>query len=187
MVRIRTGMVKTKRLCTYEDYAALPDDQRHELIWGELMMSPSPNARHQAASVALEEQILIWIRRTRAGRMFHAPFDVVLDAHTTVQPDVIFVSNERKRIITDRNIQGAPDLVVEIISPGTEDRDRLVKTRLYREHGVREFWLVDPDARQVTLYTPSDARVFEETDTLVSEALPGLAIPLQPLFQSAAF
>jgi Uma2 family endonuclease len=176
-------MVKTKRPCTYEDYAALPDDGRHELIWGELMMSPSPNTWHQALSRALGEELLKWIRKTRGGYMYNAPYDVVLDPHTTVQPDLVFVSMNRSGIITDKNIQGAPDLVVEIISPGSEDRDRLVKTRLYREHGVREFWLVDPDARQVTVYTPSSARVFDESDTLVSDVLPGLEIPLRPLFE----
>jgi Uma2 family endonuclease len=183
MVRIRTGMVKTKRLCTYEDYAALPDDGRHELIWGELMMSPSPSLGHQALLGALYTVVKNHVQHSASGFVYVAPLDVVLDSHTTVQPDLIFVSVERSAILTDKNIQGAPDLVVEIISPGSEDRDRLVKTRLYREHRVREYWLVDRDARQVTVYTPTDARVFEESDTLVSDVLPGLAISLRPLFE----
>jgi Uma2 family endonuclease len=183
MVKIVAAMVKTKKLCTYDDYAALPDDRRYELIWGEIMMSPSPNIGHQAISRTLVKLILTRVERTRAGFVYDAPCDVVLDAHTTVQPDVIFVSNERKRIITDENIQGAPDLLVEIISPGTEDRDRLVKTRLYRESGVREFWLVDREARRITMFTPNGAWVYDEGDVLESRVLPGLKSRLRPLFK----
>ena len=181
-------MLKTLKPSTYEDYARLPDDKRYELIWGEILEAPSPDAEHQEFLGELYSIILAYVKRLQLGRVFLAPFDVVLDEHNTVQPDIVFVSKAREKIITRNNIQGAPDLVIEITSPGTGDCDRLVKKKLYEEHGVPEFWLADREAKAVTVFALSRGRygvhgVFGERDTLTSRALRGLKVDLAPLFR----
>jgi Uma2 family endonuclease len=184
------SMVKTKRLFTYEDYAAMPDDgKRYELIWGEVVVAPSPNVEHQGVSCSLLVSIASYVNNHALGWVFPSPLDVVLDAHNTVQPDILFVSKARETVITRENIRGAPDLVVEISSPSTEDRDKLVKRKLYEEHGVLEYWLVDREVREISVYVLADRRfqsfgVFGEKDILGSRVLPGLKIPVGHLFQT---
>ncbi len=110
-------VVKTKRPLTYDDYAAMPDDKRYELIWGEIVMAPSPDTPHQMYSGHLHHALMDFVLKNDLGWVFSAPYDVVFDEHTTVEPDLIFVSKARSAIITPKNIQGAPDLLIEIISP----------------------------------------------------------------------
>ena len=134
---------------TYEDYCNAPEDKRYELHDGDLVVVPSPSQPHQDSSLEIATEIKLLIRRTGIGSVFVAPFDVVLSDTDVVQPDVVFVSRERENIITHGNIQGAPDLVVEVLSPSTAHRDRTFKRALYARHGVREFWLVDTDAHTI--------------------------------------
>jgi Uma2 family endonuclease len=178
-------MLKTKRRLTYEDYAALPDDRRYELIWGEIVVAPAPDVPHQSISGALFDQLRSLVKRGGQGRVYIAPLDVVLDRHNTVQPDLIFVSKEREEIVKDKNIQGAPDLLIEIVSPSSGDRDNLVKARLYEEHGIREYWVVDRYAEQITVHVLKSGR-YEATcygpeDRARSTALPGLEVEVAPL------
>jgi len=127
------------------------------------------------------------MRRAAIGYIFVAPFDVILSDTNVVQPDIMFVSNARARIITDDNIRGAPDLVVEILSPSTAERDRIFKRSLYARHGVKEYWLVDTELRQIRqLLLDGDefrlAGVFGMGDTLVSPTLNGYALNVSDAF-----
>lgn len=140
-------------LLTYEDYCALPDDgKRYELLEGVLQVTPSPTTRHQRVSRQLEAIVLHHVEAHGLGEVFDAPIDVVLSPSTVVQPDLVFVSRERGHIITEKNIAGAPDLVVEILSSSSAQLDRGVKAQLYARHGVRYYWLVDPDAETLEEY-----------------------------------
>ena len=172
---------------TYEDYAKTPDDERWELIDGELVRAPSPNIPHQSIQSLLGCYVQTFVRDGDLGRVFFSPTDVVLSEHTTVEPDLVFVSKERERIITYANIQGAPVLVVEILSPSTARRDWRDKFDLYQGHGVNECWLVDPVSRTVWVFLLADGVFVEmgrygEDDTLTSPTLEGLEIVLAEVF-----
>ena len=143
--------VKPTTGLTYEDYAKTSDDERWELLDGELVMVPSPNMPHQRVATDLAGFLNVFAKERGLGSVYAAPTDVVLSDNNVVQPDILFISREREHIITHANVQGAPDLVVEIRSPSTAERDLTVKRRLYAEHGVSEYWLVDPDAMTVTV------------------------------------
>ena len=129
------------------DYAVLPDEPRCELIHGRFYLSPSPVRLHQFLVTELW-QILQAVAGERGGQALVAPMDVHLADHTVAQPDVLYVSPERREILQDW-IEGAPDLVVEVLSPSTARMDRLLKLNRYAEAGVREYWLVDPAARTI--------------------------------------
>ena len=135
--------LKTK--FTYEDYLALPGDERYEIHDGELILVASPNEPHQRASKWLFGQFLE-IERSGLGRVYFAPFDVVFSDTEVVQPDLMFIARERTEIITHANVQDAPDLVVEILSPSTASRDWNYKQGLYAKYGVKELWMVDPES-----------------------------------------
>ena len=184
---IAIAAVKPKPKLTYEDYASLPGDERYELIDGELIPMPSPKEIHQRILLLLGASWLWFVRETRLGAVYAAPFDVILSPTNVVQPDLIFISSARAHIITEDNILGAPDLVVEILSPSTAGYDRTTKRNLYARHAVREYWLIDPYAKTVTvLILGADGydthAVFGEGDTLTSPTLPGFALNLSDLF-----
>src|SRR6516162_1086945 len=123
---------------TYDDFVLFPDDgQRHELIDGEHYVTPSPNTKHQNVSMNLILVIGGWLESHPIGRLFHAPFDVVFSQFDVVEPDLLYLSNERtKEIVTLQHVRGAPELVIEIGSPGTRQRDETIKRRLYERSGV---------------------------------------------------
>ena len=121
------------------------------------------------------------------GRVYHAPFDVVLSDTDVVQPDLLFVSNERSQIITPENIQGAPDLVVEILSPTTATRDRTFKRTRYARHGVREYWMVDTSEKDLTVLLFGDrgfdvVDIYGESEAMTSSTLPGFRLKLDDIF-----
>ncbi len=132
------------------DYEAWPEEERCELLFGRLYKSPSPSPRHQLAVLLLWRR-LHELARATGGLALAAPIDVVLAEHSVVQPDVVYVSAPRLGIVGDQRIQGPPDLVVEVLSPGSARRDRDEKLLLYGEAGVREYWLVDPAERQIEI------------------------------------
>lgn len=128
----------TKVKLTYQDYVLLPDDgKRYEILDGDLYVTPSPTARHQRISFNLSLALGQHVRTNRLGEVFCAPLDTILADDSIAQPDILFISNERLPIVRDW-VHRAPDLVIEIFSPGTRDRDRTLKRRLYARHGVRE-------------------------------------------------
>lgn len=134
---------------TYQDYLLTPEDKRYELIDGDLLMTPSPTSRHQSIIGKLYQKLQHFIEDRKLGKVLLSPLDVVLSNEDVVQPDLLFISQDNLKKVTEKNIQGAPDLVVEIISPGTEQRDRVIKRKLYGRFGARELWLVDPAAKNV--------------------------------------
>ena len=172
---------------TYEDYLNAPEDKRYELLDGELVPIPTPGERHQSISILLGSKLVQFAYENSLGRVYHAPFDVVLSDVDVVQPDLLFVSNERSHIITPANIQGAPDLVVEILSPSTAERDRTFKRTLYANHGVNEYWMVDPTAKDITVLLLGE-RGYEVVDsygegaTLTSPTLQGFTLNIGDLF-----
>ncbi len=140
---------------TYEDYARLPDDGwRYEVIKGVLYMSPSPRERHQYALTRLVVAMTTFADAHELGRVYTAPFDVIMgDLATPVQPDLLFIAADRlSEILTEDNVQGAPDLIVEILSPSNWLVDRREKFEVYQEAGVREYWIVDTDQRLVEVF-----------------------------------
>ena len=183
---VTTTKLRTK--LTYEDYLNTPDDERYELINGELIMSPSPRTAHQRTDMKLGLRLGTFIEQYNLGEFFSAPFDVVLSDTDVVQPDLLFVSHERLHIITENNIQGAPDLAVEILSPSTSARDRGYKRDLYAKHGVKEYWQVDTDAKRITVLSLNAhgnydvVAVYGVGQTLASPLLPGFALNLDEIF-----
>lgn len=173
---------------TYRDYANTPDGERYELLDGELIRMTAPAEIHQRVSILLGWRLIEFVTGNGLGRVYQAPFDVVLSDSDVVQPDLLFVSNERAHVVTAANVQGAPDLVVEILSPSSVERDRTLKRSLYARHGVREYWIVDTDARTATVLLLQDggleaAGTYGERDTLTSPTLPGLALDVAALFR----
>jgi Uma2 family endonuclease len=139
---------------TYEDWLRLPEDGwQYEVIKGVLYMVPAPTTTHQRISGNLEFVLRLFVRQEGAGEVFDTPTDVYLPGQETpVQPDLLFIAAGRRDLIHERGIEGAPDLIVEILSPRTWWRDRRVKLPLYEETGVRECWIVDPQAKTVEVY-----------------------------------
>ena len=129
---------------TYRDYVNTPEDKRYELLDGELILSEAPSRNHQGSQVNIGSPLYVFVRSNGLGVVYFAPRDVVLTDTDVVQPDLMFISNERLHIDTEREVRGAPDLVVEILSPSTSGRDRTFKRALYAKHGVKEYWLVEP-------------------------------------------
>jgi Uma2 family endonuclease len=148
----------TRALLTYSDYAALPDDgRRYELHHGELSVTPAPGTRHQEVIVNLIGLFLQHVRSRGLGKVFVAPTDCILSNVTVVQPDVFYIAADRLAIISERGIEGAPTLVVEVLSSSTAHLDRDQKMKLYAEHGVPYYWIVDPESRSVEAYTLTGA------------------------------
>ena len=173
---------------TYEDYRHTSDDTRYELIHGELiLMAPSPRTAHQLTQGRLGSRLLFFVETNALGWVFFAPFDVALSDTDVVQPDLMFISNERAHIITQDNIRGAPDLVIEILSPSTAARDRTVKRNLYAKHAVKEYWQVDTDAKTVAVLLLSGGDyelmgIYGDGQTLTSPTLEGFTLNLRDIF-----
>ncbi|MCY3638223.1 MAG: Uma2 family endonuclease [Chloroflexi bacterium] len=172
---------------TYEDYKQTPDDTRYELLDGELILVPAPRLTHQRTSRTIFRQLDSFVTENDLGEVFYAPADVVLSDFNVLQPDILFVSNERSYIMTDDNVQGAPDLVVEVLSPSTAQRDRTIKRELYAQHGVPEYWQADEDAKHVQVLTLVDgeykvAGIYDEGQTVVSPLLPGFRLAVDDMF-----
>ncbi len=173
---------------TYEDYRALPDDgRRYEILDGELYMTPSPSRAHQEFAANLLVTLKPFVAARHLGEVFIAPFDVILAKSTVVVPDLVFVSWGRLDIVTNRGVEGSPDLVVEILSPDSARRDRVEKGQLYARYGVRHFWVADPEARTLEVFELGDEG-YRRTAQLTGSAdfapalFPGLSIPLASLW-----
>lgn len=145
---------REKRKFTYEDYLKLPDDsKRYEVLNGELIMAPAPTTAHQRLSLNLSVELVLFLKKEKLGELFYAPFDVVLDDNNIVQPDIVFVTNEKKDIVTDNNIKGTPDLLIEILSPSTGYYDLVEKKEIYEKFGVKEYWIIDPQKKWIEIYS----------------------------------
>ncbi len=179
--------VTEKKKLTYEDYLKTPEDERYELIEGELVMTPSPVPRHQRISGRLEFELRKFTTENDLGEVFDAPCDVYLDDENVVQPDILFISKDRLNIIGEKNIQGAPDIAIEIISESSAYRDFVQKKRLYARFGVREYWIVIPEEESIQIYILKDnAYTLHSTsrkhETLESYTLKELKMELKNIF-----
>lgn len=180
----------TRRL-TYRDFVHFPDDgRRHELIDGKHYVTPPPNIRHQRLVQRLAMAVWGYLALHPVGELFCVPVDCVLTLFDIVEPDLVLIAHDQAEIVTKKNVRGAPALVVEVHSPGTSRRDRLQKKALYAREGVREYWMIDPDANTIIVFRrtaeggfPMVATLHAGTaDTLTTPLLPGFALELSHYF-----
>jgi Uma2 family endonuclease len=157
---------------TYSEFARLPSEggTRYEVIDGELVVTPAPGLRHQRIATDLVTALNAFVRDHGLGQVFAGPVDVLFAEGDYLQPDIVFVRTGNEHLLSERGIEGPPDLVVEILSPSTAARDRGVKLERYRYFGVPEYWVVDPDARALEVRDlasgASEPRVVGPDDTL---------------------
>jgi Uma2 family endonuclease len=175
---------------TYEDYLLIPEDgKRHEIIDGEHYVSAAPFIRHQDLVVRLTIRIGGFVEAHRLGRFLVAPTAVVLSPHDVVEPDLLFISNERSAIVEEKNVQGAPDLTIEIHSSSSRRIDRGVKKQAYEQWGVLEYWMLDPERKEAEVWERTAAGLLRrrpllsKNDVLTTPLLPGLEIPLAEIFR----
>ncbi len=185
------GFGATGMKLTYDDFLLFPDDgKRHELIDGEHYVTPSPNTKHQRVSGNLHFFIRSWLEDHPLGQVFYAPFDVVFTRFDVVEPDLLYLSNERvAEVVTAQHVTGAPDIIIEIGSPGTRRRDETIKRRLYERSGVSEYWVVDPELDLVRVYLRAGDSFSrpaelsrEAADVLSTPHLPGFELSLARVF-----
>jgi Uma2 family endonuclease len=150
---MRTSAVRAPAK-TYADYSKLKEGEPCQLIDGMLVMSPSPNVAHQRIVLKLTRKLLPFADKG-LGELLFAPMDVYFSETEVYQPDIIFISRERKAIIGDKKIEGAPDVIIEVLSPASRDFDINHKMKTYEAAGVREFWIVDPMNTSIEIYTNS--------------------------------
>jgi len=177
---------------TYDDFLLFPDDgRRHEIIDGEHYVTPSPNLRHQRLVGRLFLSTGNYLAaHPGAGQVFLAPLDVVLSYHDVVEPDLLFVAGDQSAIMTEKNIQGPPALVIEVISKSTRKKDAQTKRRLFERTGVREYWLVDPELDLVQVLRASatgklvrvEELAAEDDATLTTPLLEGWQLSMRALF-----
>lgn len=177
---------------TYDDFVLFPDDgKRHELIDGEHYVTPAPVRKHQAIVMNLSGLLWSYLQQHPIGRVYGAPFDVILSKHDVVEPDLLYISNERaQQIETSPWVKGAPNLIVEIGSPSTRRRDETIKRRLYERFGVEEYWIVDPEIDAIKVFRRVDERyeriselLLENDAALTTPLLPGLEMKLAKIFE----
>ncbi|MES3629926.1 MAG: Uma2 family endonuclease [Longimonas sp.] len=178
-----------KERYTYADYVQLPEGAPYQLINGSLVMSPSPASYHQIVHARLFLALATRVDDHNMGQVLSAPIDVKLSDTNVVQPDLVFVAQERLDVIGEQVIDGAPDLVMEVLSPSTAHHDLTTKKRLYEMHGVQEYWVVDPTSRTVEIHANTDAGFTQhvrqvESGTAASALLDGLTVKLKSLFAS---
>jgi Uma2 family endonuclease len=184
---------KSKKI-TWEEFREMDipegDTSIYELINGEIVKRASPNTPHQRASFKLATEFGIFNKKKKAGEFFSAPYDVYFDENTAgVQPDLLFVSKERNFIIIDGNgIVGAPDLIVEIISPGSFDKDRIIKKDVYERFAVKEYWIVDTNWQTVEVFRMENDRYHlfsfaEKKGKIKSSVLTGFSLDVKKIFE----
>jgi len=173
---------------TYERYLReTVDGEYFTIIGGEKIVLPSPTSFHQAILGNLCLSLQDWVRQSSAGKLILRPFDVVLSRDEVTQPDLIFVLTQHLVRLGEKNFQGAPDLVIEILSPGSVQLDRVKKRELYARHGVPEYWIVSPGERTVEIWRLQGEQyelvhVYEEAETLSSPLLTDFSCAVKDIF-----
>ncbi|MBF0492673.1 MAG: Uma2 family endonuclease [Deltaproteobacteria bacterium] len=173
---------------TYQDYLLLPEDRHYELIEGDFFMTPSPLSIHQMISNKLSWLLNNFIFSHAKGVLFAAPMDVYLSEENVVQPDLFFISREREHIIQRECIKGAPDLVIEILSPSNSNRDLIVKKHLYAKFAVQEYWIVNPETQVIEVMTWAErgfetVQIYPRNATLSSPFLKDIRLRLEEVFE----
>jgi Uma2 family endonuclease len=172
---------------TYDAYAALHDDERYEIIDGVLYMAPAPGAPHQTTVGWFVFYLTTHVQIKKRGRVLPAPFDVELAPSSVVQPDVLVILNDNLGILTPSRVIGAPDLVIEVASPGTAGYDRREKQDAYALAGVREYWIADPASKTIEVLQLQDDRyrlvgVFQNGAILPSTVVPNMPVHVDQFF-----
>lgn len=180
-------VITEKQKHTYDDYLQTNEGGGYELISGLLVEEPAPGIFHQRSSRKIGIALDKYITENNRGELFFAPCDVYFDYQNVLQPDIIFISNEQKEIITKQHIKGAPDLVVEIVSVDGFFRDTVEKKKLYEIFGVKEYWIVLPEKKIIEVYVLEDNtykinRTYQKDDTLESMVLKGFKLELKYIF-----
>ena len=176
---------KSRAKLTYEDYCRYADDGlRHEIIDGEHYVNAAPSPYHQHVSKRLQYQLYTQIELAGLGVLYNAPIDVHLTDHDVVQPDLVIILNAKKTIVTPTKVKGAPDLLVEILSPSTIDHDRQRKRNLYERCGITEYWIVDPFDHQLDQLVLRDGHyeLEPEAEIVRPTFIEGVAIPLDEVW-----
>lgn len=179
------SVVLPERKFTVSDYMSLSDDTRYELIEGDLIVVPRPVPKHQKIVYNIIFEIGYYVKQSRVGEVYQE-VDVVL-GNNVVAPDIVFISQDRTNIIGEKNVQGVPDMVIEVLSPSTSAYDKKKKSALYCRYGVKEYWLVDPEDKLVEIFYLQEKSwrwggVFDSEDVLVSDLLPGLQLSVAKIF-----
>ncbi|NJK44836.1 MAG: Uma2 family endonuclease [Pleurocapsa sp. SU_196_0] len=168
----------------HADLEHFPDDGKtREIIHGDLIVSPAPTPEHQRIVRNLSFALEFFLRQNPLGEVLFAPLDMIFDDDECIQPDVIFVSNARAGIVTKRGLEGAPDWVVEVISPSTRKRDLQVKRKLCQSFGVDVYWAVDAELQEVHAWDGGTYTVYREGERLSASSLPGFTVELDELFR----
>ena len=178
------------RLLTYDDYVRLtpPDSGNFELHNGQIIYMASPIPTHQKLSIRLSNRLFNHIDKHKLGEILTAPMDVVFTPNDIVQPDILYLSNERLHLIGDKKIEGAPDLAIEILSPSNTPKEMGYKKLLYELSGVREYWIINLDKKTLAQYENVDGEffmrhVFQKTDTLTSLIIKDFEMSMNELFE----
>lgn len=186
------GSNRTRKRWTYSEFARLPQSAstRYEIIDDELVVTPAPSLHHQRIAGRLFAKLFGFVEEHDLGEVFPAPVDVLFAEGDYMEPDIVFVRKGRADLLSDRGVEGAPDLLVEILSPSTELRDRGVKLDRYRLYGVGEYWVVDPDERTVEVWDLAGGAadpVVHERDDLLRWSARGvtLSVDLSELFRTS--
>lgn len=168
---------------TYEDLEQFPDDgKRREIIGGELYTMPSPSPKHQKVVGNFFFELTLFVRSNPTGEVYVAPIDVIFHLDDVIVPDVVFISSERQELVSKRGIEGAPDLVVEVISPTSVKRDLEVKRKLCQREGVMVYIAVDLEREQVYGWDGDKSFVLTKGETLMCSVLPGFELLVDKLF-----
>ena len=185
------ALTETASRTTYQEFIKLeiPDDDDHiyELLDGEIVKYSAPESRHQIVLANLHLIMGSHVKQKKLGRVLFAPLSVMLGEHSAPQPDLLFVATKNLSRIEKKCVMGAPDLVVEIISPGSVVRDRVQKRGIYEKAGVPEYWIIDPKYFSVEIYqhTPSGYTLFHDVEgegVVKSKIIKGLKIDVQDIF-----
>jgi Uma2 family endonuclease len=174
---------------TYEDYRLLPEDgKRYELMEGELFVSPAPSTRHQTVSRHLLFALMEALEKPGLAQVFNAPTDLLLSPTTVVQPDLIVIGTGRASIITARAVEGVPEIVVEILSPTSLDRDQHIKRRIYQQFAIAEYWVVDPEHGMMVVHRLDEGTYgirarYDRASILECPEFPALRVPLLQIFR----
>jgi len=177
---------------TYSNIEKLPEwpsGPLVEIIGGELFLIPSPSLNHQRISRRLASIIMQYVEQHELGEVFYAPVDIVLSDENIVVPDLIFISKEHANILHPKSIQGAPDLIIEILSEN-KTADLMYKKDIYEKYGVSEYWIIDPKSRQIMIYVSEKTKkqfkalhIFKEQDVIRFSTISGLEIPVLEIFR----
>ncbi len=182
-----TSITDRKKI-TYADYLKIDDNNRYEILNGELCMVPAPSTSHQSVSRNLEFLIWNFVKQKGLGNVFDAPIDIVFDDDEVFQPDIVFIKSENQSIIGKNAIQGVPDLIVEIVSPSSTFYDTIEKKDIYRKYGVKEYWIIFPDEKVIEVLSLEKGEYLEfckskKEGIVKSKILEGLEINSKDVFE----